>query len=87
MDQLAAYVFSSFSPFTTLVNWVEKGIAPDSISATAPAGTPWPGRMRPLCAYPMQARYSGSGSIEDAANFVCEAPAQWSSTQSSGDAP
>lgn len=64
----------SFSPFTALVNWVEKGIAPDSLIATAPAGTPWPGRTRPLCAYPTQARYSGSGNIEDPTNFVCAAP-------------
>jgi len=42
--------------------------------ATAPAGTPWPGRTRPLCAYPEQARYKGEGSIEDAANFTCEMP-------------
>ena len=72
----------SFSPFTALVNWVENGVAPDRIIATAPAGTPWPGRTRPLCAYPTQARYSGNGSIEDAASFVCEAPAQGSSSPS-----
>ena len=34
--------------------------------------SPWPGRTRPLCAYPKQARYKGSGSIEDASNFVCQ---------------
>jgi len=28
-------------------------------------------RTRPLCAYPMVARYQGSGSTDDAANFVC----------------
>jgi Tannase and feruloyl esterase len=77
----------SVSPFTALVNWVEKGIAPDSIIATAPTGTPWPGRTRPLCAYPAQARYSGNGSIEDAASFVCETTAQGSSPPSSGDTP
>ncbi len=78
---------NSFSAFTALVNWVEKGIAPDSIIATAPGGTPWPGRTRPLCAYPTQARYSGNGGIEEAANFVCEAPAQGIGPQSSGDSP
>jgi feruloyl esterase len=31
-----------FDAFTPLVNWVEHGIAPDSIAATAPSGTPWP---------------------------------------------
>jgi hypothetical protein len=63
-----------FDAFTPLVNWVENGIAPDSIVATAPPGTPWPGRIRPLCPYPKQARYIGSGDINDAANFVCEMP-------------
>ncbi len=63
-----------FDAFTPLVNWVENGIAPDSIVAMAPPGTPWPGRTRPLCAYPEQTRYTGSGDINDAANFVCEMP-------------
>ena len=60
-----------FDAFTALVDWVEKSTAPDRIVATAGAASPWPGRTRPLCSYPQQARYSGIGSIEDAANFVC----------------
>jgi feruloyl esterase len=28
-------------------------------------------RTRPLCAYPEVAKYKGSGSIDDAANFSC----------------
>jgi pimeloyl-ACP methyl ester carboxylesterase len=60
-----------FDAFGALVNWVEHGSAPDRIVATARMTTPWPGRTRPLCAYPMQARYTGSGSVEDAGNFVC----------------
>lgn len=28
-------------------------------------------RPRPLCAYPGVAKYEGSGSIDDAANFSC----------------
>ena len=66
---------------TPLVAWVEKGQAPDSVIATARTaaqnadlGTIPPGRTRPLCAWPMQARYNGSGSIEDAANFSCRMP-------------
>jgi hypothetical protein len=61
-----------FNAFDAMVNWVEKGTAPEKIVATAGPATPWPGRTRPLCAYPKQARYSGTGSIEDAANFVCK---------------
>jgi feruloyl esterase len=72
-----------FDMLTPLVNWVEKGQAPESIVASArgsgnaggvnadvPAG--WSAsRTRPLCAYPKVARYKGSGSVEDAANFSC----------------
>jgi feruloyl esterase len=28
-------------------------------------------RTRPLCPYPMVAKYSGSGSTDEAANFSC----------------
>ena len=65
---------SQFDALAAVVRWVEKGDAPGSLIATAPAGTPWPGRTRPLCAYPEQARYKGEGSIEHAANFACEMP-------------
>jgi pimeloyl-ACP methyl ester carboxylesterase len=65
---------TQFDAFTPLVNWVEHGIAPKSIVATAPPGAPWPGRTRPLCPYPKQARYKGSGDINDAVNFRCELP-------------
>ncbi len=61
----------TFDAFAALIDWVEHGVAPDRIAATAPAGTPWPGRSRPLCPYPRHARYTGSGSIEEAANFAC----------------
>jgi len=60
-----------YNAFAALVNWTENNTAPERIVATAGAATPWPGRSRPLCAYPQQARYKGSGSIEDAANFTC----------------
>ena len=31
-------------------------------------------RTRPVCAYPKQARYKGTGDINDAANFECVDP-------------
>lgn len=62
---------SQFDAFASLVDWVENGKAPDSILATAPAGTPWPGRTRPLCPYPDIARYRGAGDINVAASFEC----------------
>ena len=65
---------SQFDAFSAVVNWVEHGAAPASLLGTAPSGTPWPGRTRPLCAYPAQARYLGQGSIEAASSFVCVSP-------------
>jgi feruloyl esterase len=61
---------SSFDMLTALERWVEKGEAPDSIPASRIVN----GRVdrrRPLCPYPQQATYKGSGDINDAANFVC----------------
>jgi hypothetical protein len=63
---------STFDPLSSVVNWVEKGVAPNSIPASAPAATPWPNRSRPLCPYPQYARYNGTGDINVASNFTCQ---------------
>lgn len=57
----------------TLENWVEKGIAPDKMIASHSAAGKVD-RTRPLCPYPQVAKYRGSGSIDEAANFACMAP-------------
>jgi hypothetical protein len=58
-----------------LERWVEHNTAPDRIIATKyRQGTdPASGvqRTRPLCRYPLVAHYRGSGSIDEANNFVC----------------
>jgi len=56
--------------FPTVVNWVENGVAPDTLLATKslPGGVT---QSRPLCPYPAMAKYIGSGDTNDAANFVC----------------
>ena len=62
---------STFDMLSALDQWVEKGKAPDQI----PASRLKDGvvdRTRPLCPYPQKATYSGSGSIDEAANFVCK---------------
>jgi feruloyl esterase len=64
---------STIDPFGAVVNWVENGTPPAKIVGTAATATPWPGRTRPLCPFPAYAKYTGSGSIEDQANFVCTA--------------
>jgi len=60
---------------TALERWVEKGIAPEKVIATKRKSDMDPKsavvRTRPLCAWPMIARYKGDGSTDDAANFEC----------------
>ena len=58
-----------FDMLSAVVDWVEKGTAPDAVIAT---GQAFPGRSRPLCAYPKHAQYTGSGDSEDARNFRCQ---------------
>jgi feruloyl esterase len=60
-------------PMTAMIGWVEKGKAPDSMVASRVVDNQVV-RTRPLCPYPQVARYSGQGSIDDAANFHCAAP-------------
>lgn len=57
-----------FDLLGAMVNWVEKGTAPASVVAT---GKAFPGRSRPLCAYPKHAQYKGAGNPEDANSFDC----------------
>ena len=63
----------SFDKLGVLEQWVEKGIAPDSIVASKLKGGQVE-RTRPLCPYPQVARYRGAGSTDDAANFACGSP-------------
>ena len=75
-----------------ITSWVEKGVAPSVIiaantntSSPFPSGAPFDPRValnfptggtRPICAYPMQTRYKGTGATNDAANFVCVRPGE-----------
>jgi hypothetical protein len=56
--------------FNAVVDWVEHGQAPGTILASKaiPGGGT---QTRPLCPYPSVAVYTGSGSTDDVANFVC----------------
>jgi feruloyl esterase len=63
-------VFDMMSPLDV---WVTAGKPPDRVVASHKTGEKVD-RTRPLCAYPQVARYTGSGSIDDAANFVCRTP-------------
>jgi Tannase and feruloyl esterase len=63
------------SMFSALERWVEHDKAPKSIIASKHAGPSEPASgaemTRPLCPYPEEAKYKGSGNTNDAANFVC----------------
>ena len=63
----------NFDMLPQLVDWVEKGIAPTAVvaSASRPGFFGVTSRSRPLCPYPAQARYKGEGDINRAENFVC----------------
>jgi feruloyl esterase len=75
----------TFDRLTALEQWVEKGIAPAKLIAThSTAGVV--DRTRPLCPEPQRARYVGTGSIDAAENFTCEAPAASASTPAAGTA-
>ena len=52
---------------------VEKGVAPDTITATKFVNDAPPAvqMTRPLCVFPKVAKYNGSGSTNIAANFTC----------------
>ena len=56
-----------FDMLEAIVAWVEEGRAPDRIKAT---GEAFPGVSRPLCPYPLVARYK-SGDVNNAESFVC----------------
>ena len=52
-----------------LLAWVEENKAPETLPAVRRDGNVT--RTRPLCPYPQLAKYKGSGSTNDAANFSC----------------
>jgi feruloyl esterase len=62
-----------FDKMDVITTWVEQGRAPERIVASHSTSSQVD-RTRPLCPYPQVARYKESGSIDDAANFVCSAP-------------
>ncbi len=64
---------NTFDMMTALEPWVEHGTIPERVVA-AHRSEGKVDRTRPLCAYPQVARYTGTGSIDETANFVCKMP-------------
>ncbi|MBV8730108.1 MAG: tannase/feruloyl esterase family alpha/beta hydrolase [Acidobacteriia bacterium] len=52
---------------------VENGTAPETLTAARRDQTGAITRSRPLCQYPLVARYKGTGSTDEASSFVCSA--------------
>jgi tannase/feruloyl esterase len=65
---------NNFNMMSAMTGWREDGHTPERIvAAHRTAGKV--DRTRPLCAYPQVARYKGTGSIDEAENFTCQAAA------------
>ena len=62
-----------FDALAALEPWVEKGTAPEKMIASQVAQGATV-RTRPLCPYPQVAKWNGTGSSDDAANFTCRQP-------------
>jgi feruloyl esterase len=65
---------NDFDKMTAIQQWVEQGKAPDTMIASHLDRAGTVDRTRPLCVYPKVAKYKGSGSTDDAANFTCALP-------------
>jgi feruloyl esterase len=65
---------SQFDSMTPLVDWVERGTAPDRLVASLKQDGKTI-RSRPLCGYPAVAKFTEGGNKDDAASFVCSPPA------------
>ncbi len=57
-----------------IVDWVERGVAPDDVMAVADMGH-GRRRERPVYAYPVEARYVGHGDVDDPRSFEPRMPA------------
>ena len=62
---------NSFDALAALEMWVENDLAPDEIIAVHRTNGVVD-RSRPLCPYPEVSVYDGSGSTDQAENFVCQ---------------
>ena len=60
--------------FEALQDWVETSTSPTQITATKYNADHTVKMTRPLCPYPAIAKYKGTGSTSEAANFECSKP-------------
>jgi feruloyl esterase len=61
---------NTLDAIAAIEQWVEQGKAPERVIASRLTNGKVD-RTRPLCPYPQIAKYKGTGSTDDAANFAC----------------
>ena len=64
---------NTFDALAALEQWKEKGAAPEKMVATHVSNGAVD-RSRPLCPYPQEAQWKGSGSTDQADSFACALP-------------
>jgi feruloyl esterase len=80
----AAFRDADHHVVSAVIKWVEQGVAPDKIIATKFSGSTLT-LSRPVCAWPAQAVYSGSGDVNVASNFSCVQQTESASSITNGD--
>lgn len=59
---------------SAVIKWVEDGVAPEKLVAAKFDSAGNPTLSRPVCPWPSQAVYNGTGNVNDAASFTCGEP-------------
>jgi feruloyl esterase len=80
----AAFRDADHHVVSAVIKWVEQGVAPERIIATRFSGSTLT-LSRPLCPYPAQAVYNGSGDVNVASNFACVQQLESASSIGPGD--
>jgi feruloyl esterase len=80
----AAFRDADHHVVSAVIKWVEQGVAPEQIIATRFSGSTLT-LSRPLCPYPAQAVYNGSGDVNVASNFACVQQLESASSIGPGD--
>jgi len=75
-----------FDTLSAIEAWTEHGKAPVSIAATTKPGATVAHSL-PLCPFPQQARYTGHGELNDAANWSCAPPEPETASSGHGGRP
>ena len=70
----AAFRDAEHHAVSAVIKWVEQGVAPEKLVATKFDASGQLTLSRPVCPYPAEAVYNGSGDVNDAANFSCRTP-------------